>query len=302
MTSSTASSTPLSPYHPHTLGPTPPASRPASPRPAGVDYDFSSLEYDLDRFSSGAFASAAVAAMASVGPNRKGHTTAGAYGAGGYSSPQSPYFEGASPRVVQDVLRESVYASLPPRSPGMLAGGAPTPSDSGAYALGGEGINLGGSPAGDTASPTGSTIIDDEAAEALSRKDPIAAQVWRMFNKAKNTLPNGARMENLTWRLMSMTLKKRKEETAAAAAAEAEALAASLLIDELAREELDCLDELGMGRPADAGRKPSSKGKEKAAEEFLTGDAEDDESRGRRGRTSTPKSSSGSPEGMGAEV
>jgi len=35
-----------------------------------------------------------------------------------------------------------------------------------------------------------------------------------MFHKAKNTMPNGARMENLTWRLMSMTLRKRREESA----------------------------------------------------------------------------------------
>ncbi|KAL8293713.1 hypothetical protein RQP46_000414 [Phenoliferia psychrophenolica] len=292
-TSPTAS-TPGSPYShlPHSraasiLGPTPPASRPASPRPAGVDYDFSSLEKDLDRFSSGGFASAAAAAMASVGPNnRKGHKTSGGFGAGGYSSPQSPYIEGASPRVVHDVLSESVYASLPPRSPAASAngaspsgGGAPTPSDSGQYVRGGGGGFIpGGSPAGDTASPTGSTIIDEEAAEALSRKDPIAAQVWRMFNKAKNTLPNGARMENLTWRLMSMTLKKRKEETAAAA--EAEALAANLLAEELAREELDGLDELGVGLHGDVARKPTIKGKEKAAEQFLCGDVgEDDESR-----------------------
>jgi GATA-binding protein len=75
------------------------------------------------------------------------------------------------------------------------------------------------SPAADSSSPAGSTILDEETAEALSRKDPIAAQVWRMFHKAKNTMPNGARMENLTWRLMSMTLKKRKEDGGSASSA-----------------------------------------------------------------------------------
>jgi hypothetical protein len=34
--------------------------------------------------------------------------------------------------------------------------------------------------AADSSSPAGSTILDEETAEALSRKDPIAAQVWRM--------------------------------------------------------------------------------------------------------------------------
>lgn len=282
-------------------GPTPPASRPESPR---LDYDFSSMEKDLDRFSSGGFASAAAAAMASVGPNRKHHKTVGAYGVGGYSSPASPYPEGTSPRVFHEVLSDNVYASLPPRSPAVSNGASPTgkvqtPGDSSApsnlfdfdsFAA------IADSPAAGSASPTGSTIIDEEAAEALSKKDPIAAQVWRMFNKAKNTLPNGARMENLTWRLMSMTLKKRKEETAAAA--EAEALAASLLAAEVAEEELDSLQELG-GRV----KKSAGKGKERATEVETSEDGDGDgEARGRRGRNGTPKSSSSeSPEGMGPE-
>ncbi|KAK4704931.1 hypothetical protein P7C70_g1272, partial [Phenoliferia sp. Uapishka_3] len=303
--STSTSITATSPYpQPHSRGssvvaPTPPASRPASPRLAALDYDFSSMEKDLDRFSSGGFASAAAAAMASVGPTRRAHQNNSPYG---YSSPGSPYLEGASPRVVHDVLSENVYASLPPRSPAVsngaspAGGAAPTPSDSGGYSFfnGLDGYVQEPSPGGDPGSPTGSTIIDEEAAEALSKKDPIAAQVWRMFNKAKNTLPNGARMENLTWRLMSMTLKKRKEETAAAA--EAEALAATLIAEELAREELDDVVELASKANHDSSRKASVKGKEKAEDQSSTAEGEDDESRGRRGRTHTPKSSSGSPE------
>ncbi|KAI9012027.1 hypothetical protein CLU79DRAFT_722401 [Phycomyces nitens] len=42
------------------------------------------------------------------------------------------------------------------------------------------------------------------------KKDPLAAQVWRLYTKAKDTLPNGSRLENLTWRMMAMTLKKKK--------------------------------------------------------------------------------------------
>lgn len=52
------------------------------------------------------------------------------------------------------------------------------------------------------------------------KKDPLATQVWRLYTKAKDTLPNGSRLENLTWRMMAMTLNKKKK-----AEAEAEALA-----------------------------------------------------------------------------
>lgn len=226
-----------------------------------VDFDFSSLEHDLDRFSAdannmegGGFASAAAAAMASVGSNRRSQkSVAGAYGVGGYGSPSPLHsagsaLEGAdgvrSPKAIVDVLSESV--TFPPRSPGPSAAPSPidfsaflagSPADSSSGTAAGTGVAkpspLGsGSGAGDFESPASSTIIDEDGAEMLSRKDPIAAQVWRMFNKAKNTLPNGARMENLTWRLMSMTLKKRREETAAAAAAATATALSSTLSDE----------------------------------------------------------------------
>ncbi|GAA5983190.1 hypothetical protein JCM10908_000189 [Rhodotorula pacifica] len=223
-----------------------------SPPPAIVDYDFSSLEQDLDRFSSaGGFASAAAAAIASVSPTSTGHpalpstSAAGAYdgrrvsssrphdayGVGGYGGASTPRLEpGAlpSPRILTDVLGESVY--FPP--PGSAKGSSPAPSGSAGAGSAGQSPAAGAgsaggssaaaktsayapSPAAESSSPAGSTILDEESAEALSRKDPIAAQVWRMFHKAKNTMPNGARMENLTWRLMSMTLKKRKEDGSA---------------------------------------------------------------------------------------
>ncbi|GAA6060011.1 hypothetical protein JCM10212_001169 [Sporobolomyces blumeae] len=228
--------------------PTPSGSRAHSPRPnvPPVDYDFSSLEQDLDRFSSsGGFASAAAAAMASVGPSsRRGHQGVDAYGVGGYGGSPTPKFAEAlpSPRLVADVLgRESVFhpaglgglASGPSSnhaSPGQGTGSSPassgpaqatpaSPSAAGAAPTVANPFNgLASTKASPTASasPAGSTIIDEESAELLSQKDPIAAQVWRMFHKAKNTMPNGARMENLTWRLMSMTLRKRREESAGA--------------------------------------------------------------------------------------
>lgn len=63
---------------------------------------------------------------------------------------------------------------------------------------------------------------DDKPDDSGSRKkDPLASKIWRMYTKAKDTLPNGSRMENLTWRMMAMTLTKKKlSEEAAAKAAE----------------------------------------------------------------------------------
>lgn len=48
--------------------------------------------------------------------------------------------------------------------------------------------------------------------DEMAKKDPLAAQVWKMYAKQKSNLPNGARMENLTWRMMALTLRKKKEQ------------------------------------------------------------------------------------------
>ncbi|KAI8580835.1 hypothetical protein K450DRAFT_234812 [Umbelopsis ramanniana AG] len=43
-----------------------------------------------------------------------------------------------------------------------------------------------------------------------SKKDPLSSQIWRLYTKAKDNLPNGSRLENMTWRMMAMTLNKRR--------------------------------------------------------------------------------------------
>ncbi|KAH8915115.1 hypothetical protein BT69DRAFT_1341738 [Atractiella rhizophila] len=48
--------------------------------------------------------------------------------------------------------------------------------------------------------------------EFLKEDDPLAAKVWRLFVKARKTLPNGERMENLTWRMMGVNLKNNRRE------------------------------------------------------------------------------------------
>jgi GATA-binding protein len=65
------------------------------------------------------------------------------------------------------------------------------------------------------------TWKDDAAGEELDspdemqKKDPLATQIWRLYRKTKRQLPNQERMENLTWRMMAMSLRKRKQEEAA---------------------------------------------------------------------------------------
>jgi GATA-binding protein, other eukaryote len=57
------------------------------------------------------------------------------------------------------------------------------------------------------------TWTDDTAGgldspEELQKKDPLGTQIWKLYSKAKSQLPNAERMENLTWRMMSMNLRK----------------------------------------------------------------------------------------------
>lgn len=53
---------------------------------------------------------------------------------------------------------------------------------------------------------------DDEDGEddngVRSKEDPLASQVWKMYSKAKDSL-DGQRMENMTWRMMSLSLHKK---------------------------------------------------------------------------------------------
>lgn len=64
------------------------------------------------------------------------------------------------------------------------------------------------------------TWKDDAAGEDLDspvemqKKDPLATQIWRLYSKTKKQLPNQERMENLTWRMMAMSLRKQRQEEA----------------------------------------------------------------------------------------
>lgn len=51
-----------------------------------------------------------------------------------------------------------------------------------------------------------------EDPEEMQKKDPLGAQIWKLYSRTKTRLPNQERMENLTWRMMAMNLKKRERE------------------------------------------------------------------------------------------
>lgn len=51
-----------------------------------------------------------------------------------------------------------------------------------------------------------------DSPDEMQKKDPLATQIWRLYSKTKKQLPNQERMENLTWRMMAMNLRKRKQE------------------------------------------------------------------------------------------
>jgi GATA-binding protein len=50
----------------------------------------------------------------------------------------------------------------------------------------------------------------EESPEDMQKKDPLATQVWKLYSKQRGTLPNAERMENLTWRMMALTLRKER--------------------------------------------------------------------------------------------
>lgn len=50
--------------------------------------------------------------------------------------------------------------------------------------------------------------------EEMQRKDPLATQIWKLYSRTKSQLPNQERMENLTWRMMALSLKRQEKERA----------------------------------------------------------------------------------------
>lgn len=47
-----------------------------------------------------------------------------------------------------------------------------------------------------------------ESPEELQKNDPLGTQIWKLYSRAKTQLPNAERMENLTWRMMAMNMRR----------------------------------------------------------------------------------------------
>jgi GATA-binding protein len=51
-----------------------------------------------------------------------------------------------------------------------------------------------------------------EDPEAMQKNDPLGTQIWKLYHKTKGQLPNSERLENLSWRMMSMNLRRKELE------------------------------------------------------------------------------------------
>jgi GATA-binding protein len=56
------------------------------------------------------------------------------------------------------------------------------------------------------------TTPQRESPEEMQKKDPLGTQIWKLYHRQKGQLPNGERLENLTWRMMSMNLRRKEME------------------------------------------------------------------------------------------
>jgi GATA-binding protein len=114
--------------------------------------------------------------------------------------------------VVKDILNDDFFSarnpSTPGATPGLVGGNGAASSRPTSRRTSNAGDIALVSPAVASPNDNISVVAPDEFANGLAKKDPLAAQVWKAYAKAKGGLLNGPRMENLTWRMMHMTLKK----------------------------------------------------------------------------------------------
>ncbi|KAF4973118.1 hypothetical protein FZEAL_9406 [Fusarium zealandicum] len=52
----------------------------------------------------------------------------------------------------------------------------------------------------------------DQDVTRMQQDDPLATQVWKFFARTKQQLPSQHRMENLTWRMMTLSMRKHKQQ------------------------------------------------------------------------------------------
>ncbi|KAF2210781.1 hypothetical protein CERZMDRAFT_106625 [Cercospora zeae-maydis SCOH1-5] len=67
-------------------------------------------------------------------------------------------------------------------------------------------------PASASATTASRADADAETPEEMQKNDPLGTQIWKLYHKTKGQLPNSERLENLSWRMMSMNLKRKELE------------------------------------------------------------------------------------------
>lgn len=51
-----------------------------------------------------------------------------------------------------------------------------------------------------------------DSPETMQKKDPLGIQIWKLYARTKSQLPNKERMDNLSWRMMSMNMKMKHQQ------------------------------------------------------------------------------------------
>ncbi|CAE6369262.1 unnamed protein product [Rhizoctonia solani] len=115
----------------------------------------------------------------------------------------SPSQDRRSPSILSDILANDFLSSRP------VPAGIQTSGNSAARR---PTVTFAASPVGSPSAlcgdpPTPSGVGADT--DAGHGEHPLATQVWKMYAKTKASLPHQQRMENLTWRMMAMALKKK---------------------------------------------------------------------------------------------
>ncbi|GAB1524414.1 hypothetical protein RhiTH_007568 [Rhizoctonia solani] len=150
------------------------------------------------------FATGPVSSASSVSPPLTGHPSP-VVSKGKTTFKDSP--DGRrSPSILSDILADDFFSNRPAPAGGNqsanLTARRPTVTFA-ASPVGSPGAFSGDSP---TPSGAGCTGVDNESGRG---EHPLAAQVWKIYAKTRATLPHQQRMENLTWRMMAMALKKK---------------------------------------------------------------------------------------------
>ncbi|KAL9051615.1 MAG: hypothetical protein Q9162_005921 [Coniocarpon cinnabarinum] len=52
-----------------------------------------------------------------------------------------------------------------------------------------------------------------DSPEEMQKKDPLGIAIWKLYSRTKIQLPNKERMDNLSWRMMSMNLRQQQMQT-----------------------------------------------------------------------------------------